>query len=593
MYDSHFLDYLRSKIVLSDVVGRSVNLKHKGRDHVACCPFHKEKTPSFHVNDEKGFYHCFGCGAHGDAISFVMQQEGLSFKDAVKKLADEYGVELPKFNNEKTVYKDNLTVIYDINEKACQFFEKNILDSKVALDYMKSRKISLNNIKKFRIGYALDDFNALITYLRKEGFKDEEMLKAGVVAFNKNYYDKFRHRIMFPVMDKIGKVIAFTGRVIRKDDIPKYMNSPETPIYHKSSVLFNYFYAKKTIYDSKTAFLVEGNLDALSMYINGIENVVAPMGTAITEEQIEELWKICDDIIICLDGDSAGQKASLRVANLVLPLLKPMKNINFVVLPDGQDPDDFIKNVGRNYFLDYVNKNILSLSEFLWKNETKNIDTTKFINAEEKTKLEINLNNIVKSIKNSTIARNFSTFFRGKLFFITKYKKDINYRDITKINYAKNKPLVGNDLLLQSIKNIEKNIFSMIINQFNLIDKIFQIYNVDLFNIDFVDEKSKELINIFLKIYELNLMEDKNFLINTLEKNSFNDYIVRSQMYNNVEDDKKVKFLYSLVLERNIDTLQIEIRRLSATNDNESKRKSLIDELELVQRKKEKLEDDL
>ena len=585
MFDDNFTSFLKSKILLSDVIGRDIHVIVKGRNKIACCPFHKEKTPSFHINDEKGFYHCFGCGAHGDVITYTMKRDGLTFPDAVKKLAEDNNIELPKSKN--PINKDNYKIIYEINEKTCQFFEKNILNSKIAMNYIKNRGLNIENIKKFRIGYAPNEFDSLINYLSLLGFKKEDMEKAGVVALSKNYYDKFRNRIMFPVLDKLGKVIAFTGRVINKDDMPKYMNSPETLIYHKSNVLFNYFFAKNSIYESKSAFLVEGNLDALSMSINGIENVVAPMGTAITIEQIEELWKITDNIIVCLDGDNAGQKASLRVANLVLPILKPNKNISFISLPKGLDPDDFIRNEGKNYFMDYVNSNILTLSEFLWNNEIKDIDTTKYINAENKTKIETDLKSIIKNIKNNVVAKNFNDFFNGKMFFISKYKKDFNYKTITKIDYSKH--YTNEELLKQNIINTEKSILSIIISDFSLIDKIFQLYNVDIFNINFINKESIEVVNILLKIYETN--SDKDLLIKTLEKNSLNYYIISSSKYKNVENKEKV--LYSLILERNINTLQIEIKNLSISNDNEERRKSLIVELENIQKKKEKIEEEL
>ena len=585
MFDDNFTSFLKSKILLSDVIGRDIHVIVKGRNKIACCPFHKEKTPSFHINDEKGFYHCFGCGAHGDVITYTMKRDGLTFPDAVKKLAEDNNIELPK--SKKSINKDNYKTIYEINEKTCQFFEKNILNSKIAMNYIKNRGLNIENIKKFRIGYAPNEFDSLINYLSLLGFKKEDMEKAGVVALSKNYYDKFRNRIMFPVLDKLGKVIAFTGRVINKDDMPKYMNSPETLIYHKSNVLFNYFFAKNSIYESKSAFLVEGNLDALSMSINGIENVVAPMGTAITIEQIEELWKITDNIIVCLDGDNAGQKASLRAANLVLPILKPNKNISFISLPKGLDPDDFIRNEGKNYFMDYVNSNILTLSEFLWNNEIKDIDTTKYINAENKTKIETDLKSIIKNIKNNVVAKNFNDFFNGKMFFISKYKKDFNYKTITKIDYSKH--YTNEELLKQNIINTEKSILSIIISDFSLIDKIFQLYNVDIFNINFINKESIEVVNILLKIYETN--SDKDLLIKTLEKNSLNYYIISSSKYKNVENKEKV--LYSLILERNINTLQIEIKNLSISNDNEERRKSLIVELENIQKKKEKIEEEL
>lgn len=584
MFDSNFTDFLKSKITLSDIIGKDVNIIKKGRSKIACCPFHKEKTPSFHINDEKGFYHCFGCNAHGDAITYTMKKEGLSFPEAVRKLAEENHIELPKQN---VVKQDNYKVIYDINEKACQFFENNIYKSKIAMNYIKNRGLSIENIKKFRIGYALNDFETLIKHLSILGFNEEDMERSGVAALNKKYYDKFRNRIMFPVFDKVGKVIAFTGRVINKEDMPKYMNSPETLIYKKSNVLFNYFFAKNSIYENKNVFLVEGNLDAISMSINGIENVVAPMGTAITNAQIEELWKIADNITVCLDGDNAGQKASLRLANLVLPILKPNKNISFVALPSGLDPDDFVKSEGKNNFIAYVNNNTLTLSEFLWNNEIKDIDTTKYINAENRTKIEINLKNIVKSINSSIVAKNFSDFFKGKMFFLSKYKKDFNYKTITKIDYSKY--YTSEELLKQNIINTEKSMLTLIVSDFSLIDKLFQLYNIDIFNINFLNKESSDVVSILMKTYETNNQNCKDFLFNALEKNGFNYYI--SNRYNNIANKEKI--LYNLVLERDINVLQMEIKSLSINNTNEERRKALIDELENIQKKKEKLENDL
>ena len=608
MYDSSFLNLLRDKVTLSDVIGRSVRIINKGRNKVACCPFHKEKTPSFHISDEKGVYHCFGCGAHGDVISFVMQQEGLSFKEAVEKLAEENGIELPKTMEIKKQNKeeiDKIQLIYNINEEACKFFQKCIFDDvgRVGLNYITKRGLTVENIKKFKIGFAPQSFNALIQYLSKCGFNEKQLELAGLVAKNEsNYYDKFRNRVMFPVLDKKGRVIAFTGRVVDKNDIPKYMNSPETLIYHKSDVLFNYFFARKSIYDLKYALLVEGNLDAITLSINGIENVVAPMGTAITVRQIEELWKITDEIIVCLDGDSAGKKASVRLANLVLPNLTPMKNIKFVTLPTDQDPDDFIKNNGKSGFVNYINNknNCLSLSEFLWKNELDllnlNLDK-KYITPEEKGILETRITEIIKQIQNQLVFRNFENFYKNQIFLISKYsgsKRAIDYRNLTKIDYKKDvKPVNSIDLLKQNIENIEKCMFCMIIDYMPLIDQIFQMYNVDIFNIDYISENSNELVDIFLKIYESNKIGNKEILFDILEKNNFNNYIIESNRYNNILENKKVDYLYSLVLERNINLLEIEVKNLSFENNDEVKRKNIIGELELLQDKKNKLDEEL
>ena len=609
MYDSNFLNLLRDKITLSDVIGRSVRIINKGRNKVACCPFHKEKTPSFHISDEKGFYHCFGCGAHGDVISFVMQQDGLSFKEAVEKLAEENGIELPKTTEIKKQNKeeiDKIQLTYNINEEACKFFQKCIFDDsgKVGLNYITKRGLTIENIKKFKIGFAPQGVNNLIQYLAKFGFNEKQLELAGLVARGDNdgYYDKFRNRVMFPVLDKKGRVIAFTGRVVDKNDIPKYMNSPETLIYHKSDVLFNYFFARKSIYDLKYALLVEGNLDAITLSINGIENVVAPMGTAITIKQIEELWKITDEIVVCLDGDSAGKKASLRLANLVLPNLTPTKSMKFITLPTDQDPDDFIKQNGKSGFINYIqNQNsCLSLSEFLWKNELNSLNLNlekKYITPEEKSILETRTTEIIKQIQNQLVSKNFENFYRNQIFLISKYngsKRAIDYRNITKIDYKKDvKPVNSIDLLKQNIKNIEKCIFCMIIDYMPLIDQVFQMYNVDIFNSNYINDDSNKLIDIFLKIYETNEIENKDFLLNILEKNNFNNYIIESNRYNKILENKKVDYLYSLVLERNINLLEIEVKNLSFENNDEIRRKNIISELEFLQDKKNKLDEEL
>lgn len=605
MYNTQFLNLLKEKVVLSDIISKRLKIIIKGRDKVACCPFHKEKTPSFHINDERGFYHCFGCGVHGDVISFLMEQDGLSFKEAVENLAEEYGIELPKLNKNITILKqdiDEISSLYDINEKTCQFFQNIILENKgkVGLNYILSRGLNIENIKKFRIGFAPNDNNNLIVYLKKFGFTEKQMEKAGVANIGDNgYYDKFRNRIIFPVFDKKGKVIAFTGRVIDKNKMPKYMNSPETFVYHKSEVLFNYFFAKKSIYDNKKAILVEGNLDAISLSINGIENVVAPMGTAVTTKQIEELWKITDEIIVCLDGDLAGKKASKRVSLLVLPILSATKNIKFVFLPEGQDPDDLMKLLGKNNFINFLKdkNNCLSLSEFIWKNELDelNIDSNKdYITPEQKSNLEVRLQNIVKQINNKFVAKNFEDFYKKQLFFITKFdarKKIIKYKDVTEINYKKIiAPPNSIENLEKNIIKIEDNIFYLLINQLKLIDKIFQIYNIDILNMNFIGNNSNKLISIFLNIYESNMINDKEFLIKILEKNELKSYIINNNRFNKDSDEKKLKYLYSLILDRNIILLEIEIKELATKNNNEEKRKNIYKELEVLYKKRNDLE---
>jgi DNA primase len=589
------------------VVRKRVNLVERGRYKTACCPFHKEKSPSFHVNDEKGFYHCFGCGAHGDAVTFLMQQDGLSFREAVEQLAEEYGVELPKFDKKSVERQkeisDKMSLLYEINEQTCTFFQKCIFSSggKVGLNYILKRGLNTENVKKFRIGYAPVGYGNLMEYLKKLNFTEGQMEEAGVVAKNeKGYYDKFRNRVMFPVFDKKGRVIAFSGRVLNKDDMPKYMNSPETPIYHKSDILFNYFFARKSMYDSKQAILVEGNLDAISLSINGVENVVAPMGTAITQKQIEELWAITEEIICCLDGDLAGQKASKRLAQLILPMLVATKNMKFVFLPNGQDPDDFIKTRGKSGFLDYLKdkKNCLSLSEFLWNSELSELgmyNLKNYVTPEEKSKLEIKLKELTKQIANPVVSRNFEDFYRKQLFLITKFdgsKKVASYRDVTNINYKKIPAVVNStEHWNERIIRTEESMFNLLISQPRLIDMIFQTYNVDILGMDFHSKKANELVAILMKIYELNLLDNKDFLYSILEKNNFSDYFIGSSKYDTIEDEKKLKYLYGLVLERNIAVLEIEFRKIPIEGDGVERRKGLYEELEILQNKKNDLEE--
>lgn len=606
MYDSNFINLIKDKVVLSDVIGKTVRILNKGRNKVACCPFHKEKTPSFYISDEKGVYHCFGCGAHGNVINFIMQQEGLSFKEAIEKLAKDNGITLPsKIKNSTNKQEvDKINIIYDINEKTCNFFQ-NCIFSDIGingLNYIKKRGLNNENIKKFKIGFAPQGFNNLRNYLSKFNYSDKQMEMAGVLTKNENgYYDKFRNRIIFPVFDKVGKIIAFTGRVVNKNDIPKYMNSPETLLYHKSDVLFNYFFARKSIYDKKCAILVEGNIDAIMLSINGIENVVAPMGTAITIKQIEELWKITNEIIVCLDGDSAGQKASLRLANLVLPTLSQTKSIKFVLLPSEQDPDDFIKINGKSGFITYIQNrnNCIPLSEFLWKNELKTIDFSqdkKYITPEEKGVLENKISTIVKQIVNPVVSKNFENFYKNQLFLISKFDKNnkiSNYRNLTKINYRQNIiPINSIDSLKQNILNIENKMFCIMINYLQVVDQIFQLYNVDMLNMNYTNPISNKIIDIFIKMYETNNIENKKMLIENLEKNNLNDYIIRSNVYNNIVENKKVKYLYGLVLERNINLLGIEAKNLSIENNNENRRKSIIEELEILQIKKNEIDEE-
>ena len=405
LFPKDFPDKLRSSILTSEVVGKKVKLKAHGKEFQGLCPFHNEKTPSFTINDQKGFYHCFGCGAHGDIIGFVMKNDGLEFKEAVNQLANDFGIAIPqvKFDQAR---EDKVESEYLILEKICQFFEKNLFEQigLEARNYLKKRNLTATIAKKFRLGFGLNSYEALVNFLQSQSFKDHEIAACGVVGKNdKNkFYDKFRNRVIFPIFDKKGRVIAFGGRTIG-DDMPKYLNSAETNLFKKNQTLYNLDKARKAIFDKGFAVVVEGYMDAISLSASGIENVVAGLGTALGAEHLKELFYITDKIIICLDGDSAGIRAAKRVSEIALPLINAKKNIYFAILPNQMDPDDFVKEFGAKELEKFFNQATpLSASLFEFVLTELEIDKNQKISAENKAKIEAALTTRISVISDPT-----------------------------------------------------------------------------------------------------------------------------------------------------------------------------------------------
>ncbi|MDR3079014.1 MAG: DNA primase [Rickettsiales bacterium] len=613
MWDSNFLNLLKTRITLSDVIGKSVKLIQRGRAKVARCPFHSEKTPSFQVNDEKGFYHCFGCGAHGDVFDFLMRRDGLDFSGAVKMLAEENGLELPRSSPQEEerhrIAREESEIIQSINESSCAFFQSCLLSPEGGggLDYVKGRGLGQADMKKFRIGFAPNSYSRLLGHLRDLGFGEEEMLRAGVVAKNeRSPFDRFRNRVMFPVFGDSGKVIAFSGRVIEKGAMPKYMNSPETPLYHKGDVLFNYFFAKRAIVTTRQALLVEGNMDALSLHSRGIENVVSPLGTAVTQQQIDKLWKVADEIIVCFDGDEAGQKASKRLALMVLATIGADKSLRILSLPENRDPDEMIRLSGREYFLDYLRdgKNSMALSEFLWASELREVGLSPdglALVPEQKNRLEMALDRIIGEIGNRIVRKNFRNFYSNRLFLLGRGKspgksgnggdRALNYRGVTNIDPGKSTvPPNSIENMKNSIRNIEKYMFYLLIGDLGLVEKIFQNYNVDVFAINFLRPDAAALVGALAEASGECGASDKSSLAAILEKNGLEDYLRGSSGFGVGPGGNGLDHLYSLVLERSALVLEIEIRELALLNNNEERRKVLLRELELLNGRRAALE---
>lgn len=343
-------DELRARITLSTLVQRSVKLTRAGREWKGCCPFHEEKTPSFYVNDQKQFYHCFGCGAHGDAISWMVDQQGLQFMDAVKELAGMAGMDVPAPDPVMARRAEQRASLIDVTEAAQRFFVEALggPSGGAAREYLQRRGFSQSVMREFGFGWAPDDRQALPRALSQFG---EDMLEgAGMRAANEagERYDRFRGRVMLPIQDARGRVIAFGGRILdKRDGVAKYLNSPDTDLFDKGRTLYNLHRAAPATRQSGRVVVVEGYMDVIALANAGIADAVAPLGTALTEMQLELLWRMVEVPVLCFDGDAAGQRAAMRAIARALPMLAPMRSLGIVRLPAGLDPDDLIKAQGK------------------------------------------------------------------------------------------------------------------------------------------------------------------------------------------------------------------------------------------------------
>ena len=349
-FPPRFLDELRARLTLSTIIGRRIKLTRAGREYKACCPFHNEKTPSFFVNDEKGFYHCFGCGAHGDIISFEMEQGNLTFPEAVERLAAEAGLEVPRETPREREAARQRAGVLEVLEAACTFFEQQLRMpvGKDGLAYLQRRGLDSETIARFRLGWA-PAAGALKSALARQAIDEGQLIEAGLLKPSdqpdRPAYDYFRDRVTFPITDRRGRVIAFGARTLG-DGQPKYLNSPETPVFQKGLVLYGLAQAREAIGKAGEAIVAEGYMDVIALSAAGFPQTVAPLGTALTEPQIEDLWRMVDEPILCFDGDAAGQRAALRAADRALPLLRPGKSLRFALLPAGKDPDDLLRAQG-------------------------------------------------------------------------------------------------------------------------------------------------------------------------------------------------------------------------------------------------------
>lgn len=398
-----WLDELRARISLSGVISRTTRLTKAGHEFKACCPFHNEKSPSFTVNDAKGFYHCFGCGAHGDAIRWMTDQRGLSFMDAVKELAAEAGMEVPAPDPRAAERAVQQSTLHDVMAAAQAWFVERLASDEgaKARGYLATRGFDAHTVQRFGFGYAPEGRQALKAALAQ--FPEELLIEAGlrIAVDDKEPYDRFRGRLMLPIEDARGRVIAFGGRILdaAKTDAPKYLNSPDTPLFDKGRTLYNLHRAGPASRQSGRIVVVEGYMDVIALAAAGITDAVAPLGTALTERQIELLWRLTETPVLCFDGDAAGQRAAMRAVTRALPLLRPAHSLGIVRLPAGLDPDDLIKQQGAAA-MQRVLGETRSLLDTLWEHEREALPLT---TPEDKAGLKARLMAHVETIADPDI----------------------------------------------------------------------------------------------------------------------------------------------------------------------------------------------
>jgi DNA primase len=411
-----FLEDIKAKLPVSEVVRRRVKLIKSGREWKGLSPFNAEKTPSFFVNDQKMAWFDFSSGKNGNIFDFLMATEGLSFPETVERLAADAGLALPKFSQEAQAQEARRASLHDVLELAASFFTAELKGRSggAARAYLTQRGLDAALQSQFRLGYALAEKYALRDHLAGKGVSSEAMIEAGLLIHGEDIavpYDRFRERVMFPIFDRAGKTIAFGGRALAKDAQAKYLNSPETALFHKGSVLYNHHVARKAAHESGTVIVVEGYVDVISMTSAGFNSTVAPLGTALTPDQCELLWKMAEEPILCFDGDKAGRKAAYRAIDMALPLIGPGRSLRFALLPEGQDPDDLVRSGGRQA-MDAALAGALPLADLVWIRET---ETGLFATPERRAGLERRLGEIAREIKDETLRRYYQADFKARL----------------------------------------------------------------------------------------------------------------------------------------------------------------------------------
>ena len=502
-----FLDELRSRICLSDVVGRKVqwDLRKSNQargDMWAPCPFHQEKTASFHVDDNKGFYYCFGCQAKGDAIGFIKETENVNFIEAVEILASEVGLQMPEFDPKSKEKADRNKILLEIMEQSVNFFRLtlNSNQGKHALEYLKKRGLSSDAIERFEIGFAPADQTTLTQKLIDKGYDLDAIIETGMSVKSdesNRLYDRFRGRIMFPIRDSRGRCIAFGGRSLDPTARAKYLNSPETPLFDKGSNLYNLVSARSAVGRGEPLIVAEGYMDVIALDSGNFNGAIAPLGTAITEKQLQLMWRISPEPIIALDGDKAGLRAAYRLIDISLPLLRTGKALRFSIIPEGKDPDDLIRNEGASVFKNLIDEAV-PMVDLIWKRETEG---KSFDSPERRAGLDKSLSDAIALIKDKNLKNHYrdALFQARRQFFGRQNAGTIEFKNNSRLmpqSDTKSSFLVAADEKTVSAQIRESTVIAVLMNFPELIEIFYdELIMIDLASPD-CDLILKELVKL-------------------------------------------------------------------------------------------------
>ena len=576
-YPKEYLDEIKLRLKVSQVVGKSVQLKKRGKEFVGLSPFKNEKSPSFTVNDEKEFYHCFSSGEHGNIFDFLMRTKSIGFGEAVRALAAEAGMQPYRFSNfdkkkdlrfqnYKNIFKDYSNYFFQ------QLFQEN---NKEALDYLLNRKLNKDIIEEFKLGYVPWKNNFYEELLKK--YTEEDINLTGLYYKNDKtgrYVDRFNSRIIFPVNNIVGDTVAFGGRIIRDSRLAKYINSPETEFYKKGNMIFNLDKAKNSRVETDEVLIVEGYMDVLGVYSSGIKNVIANSGTALTERQIDLIWKFFANPIICLDGDESGQKAALRIAEKLFPFINEKNKIHFSIMPEGKDPDDYIKQKGKDGLVELLKEKQI-IQSYIWNYHLSKIDQN---NPFEISKFEKEIKKLSYSIQDETLKKYVLEDFLAKIKKLTQIQTSRQNFNFTKFNKKKDYQILKETKLLhQKRKNLSKtqiiefSILFIILNYLDLASKKID----DLSEIEFLSEKNESLKNVIIStLAEGNAKDDMQQKIILEYKNLAEEIKINSNI-EMITKDKSEQEILDLLNE-----LILDFREQSNLKKIESLEKKLINNLD-------------